>query len=69
MISPIMAVATVIAPMTMTNHSSDLELAEEVAPNHSLSWLYDAAPGPEQDKDRDAVEASSLEPWISECPC
>ncbi len=50
----------------MTNHSSDLELPEEVAPNHSLSWLYDAVPGAEQDEDRDPVEVSATEPWISE---
>jgi len=50
----------------MTNFSADLEPAEEVAPNHLVSWLYDADPGLEQDEDRDAVEVSSVEPLVSE---
>lgn len=50
----------------MPPYSSDLELSEEVAPNLCLSWLYDAGPDPERDEDRDAVESSSVEPWVSE---
>ncbi|GEP45067.1 hypothetical protein BGE01nite_43580 [Brevifollis gellanilyticus] len=50
----------------MNNFSSDLELPEEVAPNHSLSWLYDAVPEAEQDEDREPAELSAAGTWANE---